>query len=620
MLLVTLPFRLWRKRVAIGRTGWAQLSIDGPIVDMPQPRRHWTELLKSGGHKSELSLVLLAQALDELGRDPRARGLFVALRSVRGGPAKLRSLREQLEGLRMRGKQVIVHLPHGASLGELAVAASADAVWLDPDASIAPLGVAATIPYLRDGLARVGIAAEVLACGRYKTAAEGFTRSDMSEAQREQLEALLGDLFEDAVEALVRGRKVERARVEAWIEESPWSARAALQQGIVDALVTDQEVAERLESWTGSSTERATDGSASGADVSSSLADATPIAGAVQLDPDRAREPVALDVYARARRVRFVPWRARPYLAVVDVHGAIVSEPRPGAALAAESSVIEALERARRDRRARAVVLHVDSRGGSALASARIARAVRRLRGTKPVVAYFSDTAASGGYMIGVGAQKIVAQPVCLTGSIGVVAAKPVIGELLGRIGVRLEVVKRGPRADMFSPARSFEPDERAAFERELETLYDEFVRVVAEGRGRDEAEIRTLAEGRVWSGQAAFTGGLIDVLGGFPRALEEARILIGPEGRGLEPRRVRRSPWAALRGTPGLAAVWGGFRGLLGGDPSGLVWESWGREGRGWESSGAELGEILRECWLAAEQGSRGLAHCAVWIDVWIE
>src|SRR5690606_10156998 len=130
--------------------------------------------------------------------------------------------------------------------------------------------------------------------------------------------------------------------------------------------------------------------------------------------------------------------------------------------------------------------------------SARIARAVRRLRESKPVVAYFCDTAASGGYMVGVGAQKIVAQPVCLAGSIGVVAAKPVIGELLDRIGVRLEVVKRGSRADMFSPVRSFQPDERAAFERELRALYDDFIRLVAEGRGRDEAEIRTLAEGRV--------------------------------------------------------------------------------------------------------------------------
>lgn len=584
-LLLLWPLRMWRRRGAVGRTGWVHLRIDGPLLDLPRPRRHWTELLKSRGQKQELNLHRLGRVLDDLASDTRVQGLLVTLASVGGGAARLRSLREQLQGLRARGKHVVVHLPHGASLRELTVAACADALWMDPAASVAPLGLAASIPYVKDALARVGVEAEVLARGRYKTAAENLTRSTMSEAQRQQLGELLDDLFDDAVSALSAGRGVERDRATAWIERSPWSARDALAQGLVDALVTDQELTERLLAWPAEVTAEGRVGAAASSPAAPE--------GSRGRRGQGAPEPVGIGTYARRRRARFVPWRVRDYLAVIDVHGAIVSEARPGAAVAAERPLVEALNRARRDPRARAVVLHVDSRGGSALASARILRAVRHVRSVKPVVAYFCDVAASGGYMIGVGAQRIVAQPVTLTGSIGVVAAKPVVAELLGRLGVQLETIRRGERVDMFSPSRALRDDERVAFERELEVTYDEFIRIVAEGRNRSEDEIRRVAEGRVWSGRAALREGLIDGLGDFGEALREARALVGAEGRPLEPRRLQGAPWGGVvLGAPGLVG------GLL------EVAEL------------ARLGAPWSEAWLLAADGCRVAAHCEIVVD----
>ena len=615
-LLLFFPLRHWRRRRAVGRTGWVHLRVDGPLLDLPRPRKHWTELLKSRGQKQELNLHRLAEVLDDLATDERARGLLVTLASVGGGAARLRSLRELLEGLRAQGKHVIVHLPQGASLRELTLAACADALWMDPAASIAPLGVAASVPYVKDALDRVGVEAEVYARGRYKTAAENLARATMSEPQRQQLGELLDDLFEDGVAALCAGRRVERERVLEWIEQSPCAARDALERGIVDALVTDQELTERLLAWPGVPPEPRAPG------------DAPPAGRARGHRVPTRTEPVGIGTYARRRRVRFVSWRPRDYVAVIDVHGAIVSEARPGVVVAAERPLVHALERARKDPRARAVLLHVDSRGGSALASARILRAVRQVRAVKPVVAYFCDVAASGGYMIGVGAQRIVAQPVTLTGSIGVVAAKPVAGELLKRLGVHLETIRRGERVDMFSPARALRLDEREAFERELELVYDDFIRVVAEGRGRGDEEIRRVAEGRVWSGRAALREGLIDRLGGFRDALEEARALV-ERGAELEPRLLQGVPWGgAVLGA--LGRSWMG-RSWMGRSWMGLSWMglSWmGLSGRGLSGAGVAVGWIdsllgrgalgrgglpWLETWLLAEEGCRIAAHCDV-------
>jgi len=213
-------------------------------------------------------------------------------------------------------------------------------------------------------------------------------------------------------------------------------------------------------------------------------------------------------------------------------------------------------------------VLHVDSPGGSALASDRIHREVLRLSEKKPVVACFGDVAASGGYYVAAPAHAIVAQPVTITGSIGVVTAKVVASELLDAIGVRTETLRTAPHADMFSASRELTDEEHDIIDRETAGFYRVFVDVVAEGRGRSAEEIDGLARGRVWSGADAYARGLVDRLGGLGDALDEVRRRTGlPEriARRLEPRRVRpRSLEVPAPEPPAAAALGPELRGLL--------------------------------------------------------
>ncbi len=222
---------------------------------------------------------------------------------------------------------------------------------------------------------------------------------------------------------------------------------------------------------------------------------------------------------------------------MVEVVGAIVSEaPLSLMPVAAEGPVCRTLERAREDSRVSGVVVVVNSRGGSALASDRMLRELSLLAKQKPVAVYMGDVAASGGYLIAVGAPTIVAQPTTVTGSIGVVAARLVAESLLARLGVAIEVVKRGKRADMTNPSRRLTTDERSALEAQLDGVYASFLQVVARGRGRSVDQIEPLAGGRVWSGRDAHAHGLIDQLGGFDLALADVRRRIGAAGAKLEP------------------------------------------------------------------------------------
>jgi protease-4 len=240
--------------------------------------------------------------------------------------------------------------------------------------------------------------------------------------------------------------------------------------------------------------------------------------------------------FAFKERRLFRPLRRRPYIAIVAIKGAISET---GAPTGRRASIVSALRRARRDRRALGVLLWVDSPGGSAEASDLIHREVVRVKEKKPVVAYFGEVAASGGYYVAAHVDSIVAQPLTITGSIGVVSARLLAKELLERVGIRTEVLRTGPHADLFSPHRTLTDDERGLMNRELDAFYDSFVGLVADGRGRPVEEIEPLARGRVWLAADAHRLGLIDELGGMDLALDllKARIDVAPRLRErLEP------------------------------------------------------------------------------------
>ncbi len=502
LVLLFLPWIAWRRRRAAGPTGWIELRIDGAVVDIAPARRRWFR--RSG--PEAVSLHELGRTLELAGRDPAVRGLLVTLVHLRAGSATATSLRELLRDFRRQGKRVVVHLPDGGGTREVLVGSVGDALIAGPESFLAPLGFAVTLRYMAPLLERLGVQAEVFAQGRYKTAGETLVRPRMSDAQREQLEALLDVAAQELEQALATGRGVEPGRVQGWIDRAPWTAAAALREKIVDAVAYDDE----LDEWLDGAGRQASSGSRRSARV-----------------------------YRARRSWGLVPLRRPDCIGVVQVRGPITSRRMGLLPMAVDREVRQALQAAADDPRIKGVIVSIDSRGGSALASDRILHAVRKLAAKKPVVAQMGDAAASGGYMIAVGAGRIVAQPTTVTGSIGVVSARAVLGPLLERAGVAVEVVKRGNRADMFSGMRGLAEDERRDLEAQMAELYAAFVQVVAEGRRRQASDIAALAQGRVWSGAHALEHGLVDVLGGFDQALREVRLELGPGAERLAPRLI---------------------------------------------------------------------------------
>ncbi|MCL4750608.1 MAG: signal peptide peptidase SppA [Myxococcales bacterium] len=496
VLLGLSPLRWLRRRFAAPRGAWLEVRIDGGLVEVARRVPFWQR------RHQPVALQSLRRLVSVAAMDARVLGVLIRIESLRVGSARATSLRDVLLECRRAGKQVAVYLPHGGGTLAAYVASAADLVLLGPETHLELTGFAVEATYLKAALDRLGLEPEVFAKGRFKTAGEFLERKSMSEAQREQLGALLDVAHGALLDALATGREVEPDVARAWVEDGPWSAKGALEAGLIDGVVYPDELAKHL--------------------------DSTRPNGAPILPAAR---------YLRRRTPRFVPLRRPRHVAVIDVVGPIVSEaPLSLVPVAAEGPVCRTLELAQKDPRVSGVVVHVSSRGGSALASDRMLRALSMLAKDKPVAVYMGDVAASGGYMIAVGAPLIVAQPTTVTGSIGVVAARLVGEALLSKLGVAIEVVKRGEHADMMNPARRLSAGESRALARQLDDIYSSFLQAVARGRGRPVEQIEPLAGGRVWSGRDAHAHGLVDQLGGFDVALRDVLRRIGPGAEALEP------------------------------------------------------------------------------------
>jgi protease-4 len=500
--LLGLPWLVLRRLAGrVPQGTYLLVEVDGHLDEAPAPPRPWMSLAPPGRVRP-FSLHGLALLVDEAGRDPAVRGLLVVLKSLGAGFATATSFRGVLQNARAKGKQVVVHLPQGGGTKEAYAAAVGDRVMLGPQAVLAPLGVLASARYVRDALDRAGVVPEVHARGRFKTAAERFERSAMSDAQREQVNAMLDAAHAELLRAIAEGRRVDESRARAIVDGAPYVGQEAVDAGLVDDVVYEDEMSYRL-------------------------------AVAGRGPPVRLGGP-----YLRKRRGLFPDALRSPGLiAVVRVHGTIASAVGlPLARMSIDERIIAAVRLARASSLVRGVILHVDSPGGSALASARIHHELTRLAAEKPLIACMGDVAASGGYYVAAAAHEIVAQPTTVTGSIGVVSARVILDPLLARLGVVTQVLQRGANARLLDPLLPLGDGEKRAIDREIDRLYQGFLEVVAAGRGRAVGEIEPLAQGRVWIGADAHRHGLIDRLGGFEHALE---VLRGRIGRGADRLRV---------------------------------------------------------------------------------
>jgi protease-4 len=455
------------------------------------------------------SLRTLVESLDRAASDDSVRAVVVRLGELPdAGWGKVQELRAALGRFRKSGKAVYAHL-ETAGNREYYLATACSKVYAVPTAILDISGLAAEVTFFRGTLDKLGIEAQFEGVGKYKNAPNQLTERGFTEPHREQMEALLDSVFGQYLEAIAQGRGKSPQDVAQLVEQGPYTAAEALRAGLVDELLYHDEVVARLKS-----AERVTPGG-----------------------------------YVRGARGLGFDGRAR--VALVYAVGEIVSGesqdgPFGGSGYAGADTVAGALRQAREDRAVKAIVLRIDSPGGSGTASDVIWREVRLARKAKPVVVSMGDLAASGGYYIAMGGDAIVAQPGTITGSIGVFGGKFSLRGLYDKIGVTRETLTRGRHADLFSDYRPWDEEERAKVRGLMEAFYEEFLRKAAEGRKMSEAEVHAVAQGRVWTGAEAKQHGLVDELGGLNDALamakqragiardEDVALVVLPERKGL--------------------------------------------------------------------------------------
>jgi protease-4 len=402
---------------------------------------------------------------------------------------KVQEVRDAIIEFKQSKKPIVAYL-ESASDQSYYLASACDKVFLMPTASLDLTGMASYEIFLRGALDKIGVYPDSLHVGDYKTASNLYTEHSFTPAHREMAESLNTDLFEQLIAGIAEGRHRTPAEVRQLIDHGPYLPEDAVRAGLVDDLAYDDEIDDK-----------------------------------VQLG--RGRPRMLRQKEYRAVSLGSLGLNRGPKIAVIYAAGVITSgasNEGPAGQTIGSETIVEYLRTARASNAIRAIVLRIDSPGGSAIASDVIWREIMLTRERKPVIASMSDVAASGGYYIAMPAHAIVAQPATLTGSIGVVLVRFVIDGTLDKLGLNMETVKQGQYADLFSPVRPFTPDERTKVLGLMQATYDAFVEKAAAGRNMTPERIDAIGQGRVWTGRQAKSLGLVDELGGLGRAIELAK------------------------------------------------------------------------------------------------
>ena len=441
------------------------------------------------------------ESLQKAKRDPRITSVLL-LPSTLELPfwGKVQELRDAIVDFRQSGKTVVAFLEYGGDR-EYYLASAADRVYLLPTSPLDLTGIASYEIFLRGALDKLGAYPDFVHVGAYKTAVNQLTEKGFTPEHREMTESLNRDLYEQLVRGIAMARKKTPDEVRRLLDEGPFTPEAAMQAGLVDDLAYLDQLDDRV---------------------------------AALKEEDESRDRVEEQDYRRVS-ARSLGIRAASRIAVLYASGVIASgsssQDTVNGAVVGSDTIVEQLERIRDDDSIKAIVLRVDSPGGSSVASDVIWRELSITRDenpSRPLIASMSDLAASGGYYISVPAQVIVAQPGTLTGSIGIFGGKIVVGDTLEKIGITTETVQSGRNATLGSPFTPFTPAQRAKLQAYMDSFYQGFVEKVAESRHKTPAEIHAVAQGRVWTGQQARERGLVDELGGLDRAITIAKSRAG--------------------------------------------------------------------------------------------
>lgn len=458
----------------------------------------------------------LVERIDEAAADARVKAVLVSIASPDIGRGRMEELAAAIARVRKAGKPVAAHLVSGGPV-PYCLAAACDTVSMPPAATLEITGVRMEVTFFKAMLDTLGVDAEILQVGEFKGAGEPLTRTSMSPQLRQQYEEFVGDLYDQLVERVASARGIAIDRAREFVDIGVFTPESAMEAGLIDAVAYEDEVISGLASKV--DIDEPTVARNYGAREVDN--DFSGIGGMVKL----------LEMFSGTAKKASKSRDKR--VAIVHLTGEIRegkgAEGLLGGGPGGADMVVKAIRDAATDASVVAIVLRIDSPGGSALASDLIWREVERTH--KPVIASLSDTAASGGYYVAVAADRIVASPGTLTGSIGVVGGKIAVGEALDKVGVHTDVVSKGRNAGWLSMQTPFTDHEREAFLATMKDVYRLFTSKVADGRRLDSEKLTTLAEGRVFTGRMAKELGLVDRLGTLDDAIDEARQLAGLAG-----------------------------------------------------------------------------------------
>lgn len=452
------------------------------------------------------SLEEWRERLRLLAAEPRVRGVVIKIGQLSAGPASLEALRRALLAFRRAGKRVVAYLV-AADLSAYYLTTAADTIAAPESAELSLNGPRVEATFLRVALDRLGIMPQFHHIAEYKTAANRYLYPQMTDAQREMLNSLLDDLYDGLVTAAAEARRVPVPALRDAIDQGVLAAQDARARGLIDLIAYEDELGQKL----------------------------MPAGAGAESRPPR------LIPWPQARRRIHAPyrWRSlqRQVIGVVELVGAIIPGesrelplpvPLLGRHLAGHETVARAFRLVERIPAVKAIVFHVESPGGSAVASDMIWREVARIQQKTPVVVHMGNVAGSGGYYVACGARHIVAGANTITGSIGVVSGKFNVQGLFAKGGLRREILARGESATMFSAFTPFTESHWEVVRARAEDVYRRFKARVATGRQMSEPDVEDIARGRVWSGRQAVAHGLVDETGDFEVAVQKAKALAG--------------------------------------------------------------------------------------------
>lgn len=503
------------------------LALDGTLPEKPPEA-----LLSNPFGKKKLSLHQIVEMLSRAEKDERVKGLAVKLEGAGLSVAHIQELRAAIRRLRAAGKPAWVYATSygdiGTGLGSYYLAASFDEIWMQPLGTVSIAGIGMEMPYVRGLLDKVGVEPQFFQRKEYKTAFESFTRETMSPESREMMTAMIESVGGQILTEASADREISPDRFKALIDRGLLLGHEALEAGLIDKLDYEDVFVDSM---------RGALGIASTGDMSGS--EAMPL---FSIYDYKKSLPSRQGSEGRGDRTAAVT------VALIPVTGTIVEgNPRSSGMApafmneetASAVEIVKAIEEAVKDPAISALVVRIDSPGGSPVASESMRRALlKAAEKGKKVIVSMGTVAASGGYWVATAAERIFASPATLTGSIGVVGGKVSVAGLSGKLGVNWESVRWGRNADLWSLNAPFSESGAERINAMLDEVYSAFIERVATGRGMTREQVERVARGRVWTGEQAKAVGLVDELGGLDMALDyTARQLGLPDRSGLEVR-----------------------------------------------------------------------------------